>query len=79
MQLSEGVTIPNLKAGIIMHAYGNEKKTSQRIGRLLRLNPTETATCHILMYKGTQDEKWVNLAISGFDQSKITVYNPLKR
>ena len=79
LQLSEGVTIPNLKAGIIMHAYGNEKKTSQRIGRLLRLNPTETATCHILMYKGTQDEKWVNLAISGFDQSKITVYNPLKR
>ena len=79
LQLSEGVTIPNLKAGIIMHAYGNERKTAQRIGRLLRLNPTETATCHILMYKGTQDEKWVNLAISGFDQSKITVYNPLKR
>ena len=79
LQLSEGVTIPNLKAGIIMHAYGNERKTAQRIGRLLRLNPTETATCHILMYKKTQDEKWVNSAISGFDQSKITVYNPLKR
>jgi len=79
LQLSEGVTIPNLKAGIIMHAYGNERKTAQRIGRLLRLNPTETATCHILMYKGTQDEKWVGDAVKGFDQTKITYYNPLKR
>jgi len=77
LQLSEGVTIPNLKAGIIMHAYGNERKTAQRIGRLLRLNPTETATCHILMYKGTQDEKWVADAVKGFDESKVKYYNPL--
>ena len=79
LQLSEGVTIPNLKQGIIMHAYGNEKKTAQRIGRLLRLNPTETATCHILCYKATQDVKWVEAAISGFDQNKIKRYNPLNR
>ena len=79
LQLSEGVSIPNLRAGIIMHAYGNERKTAQRIGRLLRLNPTETATCHILMYKGTQDEKWVGDAIKGFDQTKINYYNPLKK
>ena len=71
LQLSEGVTIPNLKQGIIMHAYGNERKTSQRIGRLLRLNPIETATCHILCYKGTQDESWVKSALKGFDQKKI--------
>lgn len=31
LQLSEGVTIKNLKQGIIMHAYGNERKTAQRI------------------------------------------------
>ena len=79
LQLSEGVTIPKLKAGIIMHAYGNERKTAQRIGRLLRLNPTETAVCHILCYKGTQDEKWVDKALKTFDQNKITRYNPLKR
>jgi superfamily II DNA or RNA helicase len=79
LQLSEGVTIPNLKQGIIMHAYGNEKKTAQRIGRLLRLNPAETATCHILCYKGTQDVKWVEAAISNFDPNKIKRYNPLKR
>jgi len=77
LQLSEGVTIPGLKQGIIMHAYGNERKTAQRIGRLLRLNPTETATCHILCYENTVDEKWVDSALSGFDSTKITRYNPL--
>jgi len=78
LQLSEGVTIPNLKQGIIMHAYGNEKKTAQRIGRLLRLNPSETAICHILCYKGTQDKQWVSSALKSFDENKIQYYNPLK-
>ena len=79
LQLSEGVTIPKLKSGIIMHAYGNERKTAQRIGRLLRLNPTETAVCHILCYKNTQDVTWVNRALKSFDESKVTYYNPLNR
>ena len=79
LQLSEGVSIPNLKQGVIMHAYGNEKKTAQRIGRLLRLNPTETATCHILCYKGTQDERWVESALKSFDENKIKLYNPLNK
>ena len=77
MQLSEGISIPNLRQGIIMHAYGNERKSAQRIGRLLRLNPSEVATCHILCYKNTMDEKWVADALKGFDSSKITYYNPL--
>ncbi len=76
LQLNEGVTIPGLKQGIIMHAYGNERKTAQRIGRLLRLNPSESAVCHILCYKGTQDETWVAKALKDFDQNKITFYNP---
>ena len=78
LQLSEGVSIPNLKQGIIMHAYGNERKSAQRIGRLLRLNPAETSICHILCYKGTKDEKWVKSALHDFDQNKIEYYNPLK-
>jgi superfamily II DNA or RNA helicase len=79
LQLSEGVTIPNLKQGIIMHAYGNERKTAQRIGRLLRLNPKEKATCHILCYKGTQDEYWVQTALKDFDPKKIKYFNPLSK
>jgi superfamily II DNA or RNA helicase len=72
LQLSEGVNIPNLKQGIIMHAYGNERKSSQRIGRLLRLSPEETATIHILCYMGSIDETWVKDALEGYDSSKVT-------
>lgn len=78
LQLSEGVNIPNLKSGIIMHAYGNERKTAQRIGRLLRLNPKECATAHILCYRDTIDEEWVQKALKDFDQSKIYYQNKNK-
>ncbi len=71
LQLNEGVNIPELRQGIILHAYGNERKSSQRIGRLLRLNPNETAIVHILCYEGTIDESWVKSALSVFDQTKI--------
>jgi superfamily II DNA or RNA helicase len=71
LQLNEGVNIPNLRQGIIMHAYGNERKAAQRIGRLLRLNPDDKAIVHILCYMDTVDEKWVKEALEGFDQSKI--------
>ena len=77
MQLSEGVNIPNLKTAIIMHAYGNEKKLRQRLGRVLRLKPDELATIHVLMYEGTIDEKWTESALEDFDQSKITYTNIL--
>ena len=76
LQLNEGVNIPNLKEGIIMHAYGNERKSSQRIGRLLRLSKDEVATIHILCYEGTIDEKWVTESISHLDQSKIELITP---
>lgn len=76
LQLSEGISIPNLRQGIIMHAYGNERKTAQRIGRLLRLSPDQKATCHILCYENTVDEKWVDKALESFDSNKIKYYTP---
>jgi len=60
-----------------MHAYGNEKKSSQRIGRLLRLNPKEKSIIHILMYKDTVDERWVSEALKDWDKSKIFHVEPL--
>ena len=75
LQLNEGVNIPNLRAGIIMHAYGNERKSSQRIGRLLRLNPTETAVIHIMCYKNTVDDRWVIEALRDFDEKKIKYFD----
>jgi superfamily II DNA or RNA helicase len=78
LQLNEGVSVPNLRSGIILHAYGNETKSAQRIGRLLRLNPNDKATCHILMYEGTVDQQWVTSALKSFDSSKIKYYDHLK-
>jgi len=71
-QLSEGISIANLRVGIIWHAFGNERKAAQRIGRLLRLNPDQTATVHLLMYQDTIDEHWVRQALEAFDPAKIS-------
>jgi superfamily II DNA or RNA helicase len=71
-QLSEGISIPNLRVGIIWHAFGNERKAAQRIGRLLRLNPDQTATVHLLVYRNTVDEQWVAQALDAFDPAKIS-------
>lgn len=75
MQLNEGVNIPNLKSGIVLHAYGNERKFNQRLGRLLRLNPDDTAYIHILCYKDTVDEKWVGEALKDLDPKKIKYFD----
>ena len=71
LQLNEGVNIPNLKHGIVMHAYGNERKFAQRLGRLLRLNPDDTAQVHLLCYENSIDETWVEKALNSFDESKV--------
>jgi len=76
LQLNEGVNIPGLKEGIIMHAYGNNRKSTQRLGRLLRLNPNDKSIIHILCYKNTIDVKWVKDALETLDQSKINWYDP---
>lgn len=71
LQLVEGINILNLEEGVIMHAYGNERKTRQRIGRLLRLPTDQIATIHILCYRGTVDVKWVEDSLSDLDPAKI--------
>lgn len=71
-QLSEGVTIPELKAAIIMHSYSNNVKSQQKIGRVLRLNPHEIAVVHILCYLDTIDQVWVTNALKELDSNKIT-------
>ena len=76
-QLSEGVTVPGLKCAIIMHSYGNNRKAAQKIGRVLRLNPDDIATVHILCYENSQDKTWVTNALKGFDSSKIKWIDPL--
>ena len=75
-QLSEGKSIPNLKCGIIMHSFSNERLTRQRIGRFLRLNPNDKGYIHVLCYENSIDNTWVMNALSSFNQSKIKIYRP---
>lgn len=75
-QLSQGANIKGLKKSIIMHAYGNNRTSAQRIGRMLRLNPDDTAHIDVLCFKNTVDENWVKEALEEFDQNKITWYDP---
>lgn len=70
-QLSQGVNVPNLKVGIIAHAYANNRQASQKIGRMLRLNPDDTATIHILCFYDTVDKTWVKSALSKINKEKI--------
>ncbi len=71
LQLSEGVNIPNLKQGIILHSYGNERKAPQRIGRFMRLNPDDQAIVNILCYRNTVDAHWVKSSLENYDPQKI--------
>jgi len=75
-QLSEGKSIPKLKVGIITHAFSDDTKTRQKIGRFLRLSPEETAIIHILCYDNTIDRAWVQSALSTFKQHQIKTYRP---
>ena len=76
LQLSEGANIIGLKEIILMHAYANNSKAAQRIGRALRLSPEDTATIHVLCHKDTVDLEWVKAALSDFNQDKIEWYDP---
>lgn len=72
-QLSEGINIKDLKHAIILHTFsGTSPKARQRIGRLCRLPTDQTAHIHILCYKDTVDEKWVESVLEDFDEKKIT-------
>lgn len=78
-QLSEGVNIKGLKEAIILHSFsGSSPKSQQKLGRILRLNPDEVATLHILVYKDSIDESWANSVLELFDASKIIYNNKVK-
>lgn len=72
LQLNEGVNIPDLEEAIILHSYGNEVKLPQRLARTLRLSPDKVSTVHILCYRNTVDEEWVESSLKSFEGSQIT-------
>jgi superfamily II DNA or RNA helicase len=75
-QISEGINIIGLKQGILLHSYsGQSSKGRQKLGRLLRLNPNDTATLHLLCYKDTVDINWVNSLLEHLDYKKIKYFD----
>ena len=71
-QLSEGITIPDLKTSIIMHCHSaNSAKPKQKFGRALSLSVDEMSTVHVLMHAYTCEEKYVAETLADLDQSKI--------
>ena len=74
LQISEGINVKDLRVGIILHAYGNERKSAQRIGRFLRLSPDDISVIHIFCYRNTIDELWVEEALKDLDPTKIKYF-----
>ncbi len=75
-QLNQGINIKNLRAGIILYTHSKDStKFMQRLGRLVRLNPKEMATCHILVYADTIEATHIADAISRVPKNKISYVN----
>jgi len=70
-QLSEGQNIPGLKEIIIMHAFSNPTKFKQKFGRIMRLHIDDQAIVHLLVYKDTVDDHWMQNSLAGFNENKI--------
>jgi superfamily II DNA or RNA helicase len=66
-----GVTIPNLKVGIIHQLQSNENTAIQRILRMCNLDGNQTAYIYIFYYEETVDFDWVSSGISWAEPSKI--------
>jgi superfamily II DNA or RNA helicase len=69
--INEGHNFPGVDSGIIGQLNSKEKDLVQRIGRLIRFRPDHEAHLYIVVSEGTQDEKWLENAVSNLDQSKI--------
>jgi superfamily II DNA or RNA helicase len=69
--VSVGVTIPDLKV-IVVHQFDSSSQTGmQKIMRACNYIDDEKAVIYIFCYQETQDEKWVQKAVSMFPESKI--------
>jgi superfamily II DNA or RNA helicase len=70
--LNEGQNIPDLDMILVVQLNSKELDIIQRIGRVVRWREGHTAEVIILIASGTKDEEWLQKALQGFDESKIT-------
>ena len=72
--VTEGVNIPNLDYILMIQAKSGNVHMIQKIGRLLRKTDDPNKVGHVIILNsiGTQDNRWVQKGLAGFDQSRIT-------
>tara|TARA_R110002051_G_scaffold71857_1_gene129811 strand:- start:2952 stop:4154 length:1203 start_codon:yes stop_codon:yes gene_type:complete len=73
--LNQGLDIPNAHIGLICGLTSKALTMVQRVGRLVRIdpnNPDKTGEIVILYVKDSQEEKWLNNALSKIDPFNIT-------
>lgn len=68
---SVGVTVPNLKCCIFHQMNSSSETGMQSIMRACNYQDGQKAVIYILCYQDTQDEKWVDKAVSMFPKDKI--------
>jgi len=73
--LKEGANLENIEAGIIIQLDNQIKSFVQRTGRVLR---ADDPIVYILYVKGTQDEKYLESALEGFDQNYVKYVDNFK-
>lgn len=74
--LDEGVTIPSLSQLLLIAFDSSVRRMVQRVGRGLRLTESgDPALVYILCTQSTQEEKWLDNALSEFDPSKIKYFS----
>ena len=67
----EGHNFPSVDKAIIEQIDSNDKNLTQRVGRIIRFRPGHEALLYIIVAEGTQDEVWLNSALTNVDKSKI--------
>lgn len=74
-QLKESENFDNLGRGVHVQVNSNPGDMLQITGRLLRLPVGQISKLYVLCMMGTMDEKWVNLALSKTNTSKIFTFD----
>lgn len=71
-KVSMGQTILDLHFGVFHQVKSNGQAMLQKALRMCNYESGKTAVIYIVCYENTQDEKWVNKAITMLDPNKIT-------
>lgn len=69
--LNEGVNLPNIDVAIITQVNSKERNLVQKIGRIIRYRKNHIGQVYIIVVKNTVDEKWLNTALSNFENISI--------